>query len=66
MAKLFSKPTWKSKKIKLSSTKTFFKKKKKNQVKQILLIALKKYLFLLSHLSLQTKLSINLQRYLIS
>ena len=65
MAKLFSKATWKSKKIKLSSTKTFFKKKK-NQVKQILLIAPKKYLSLLCHSSLQRKLSINLQRYLIS
>ena len=30
MAKLFSKATWKSKKIKLSSTRTFFKKKKKS------------------------------------
>ena len=43
-----------------------FSKKKKNQVKQILLIAPKKYLSLLCHSSLQRKLSINLQRYLIS
>lgn len=57
MAKLFSKATWKSKKIKLCSAKTFFKKKE-NQVKQILLIAPKKYLFLLCHLHLQRKLSI--------
>ena len=40
MAKLFSKATWKSKKIKLSSTKIFFKKQKSGQA--VLLIAPKK------------------------
>ena len=33
MAKLFSKATWKSKKIKLCSAKTFFKKKEKHSLK---------------------------------
>lgn len=44
MAKLFSKATWKSKKIKLSAAKIFFKKQKSGQA--VLLVAPKKIFIL--------------------